>query len=87
MPAKFRYPFYYEMCWYVLERYLYCQTNISHLTPEFKKYSLGVGEDGATQENTTALILFSFSHRPSNESLTDINFNDCVFSVFRTDQG
>ncbi|KAM9741807.1 lysine-specific demethylase 2A isoform 1-T2 [Menidia menidia] len=43
VPAKFRYPFYYEMCWYVLERYLFCLTNISHLTPEFQKYSLGVG--------------------------------------------
>ncbi|XP_034453454.1 lysine-specific demethylase 2A [Hippoglossus hippoglossus] len=43
VPAKFRYPFYYEMCWYVLERYLYCLTNISHLTPEFQKYSLGKG--------------------------------------------
>uniref|UniRef100_A0A8C2ZKA8 [histone H3]-dimethyl-L-lysine(36) demethylase n=1 Tax=Cyclopterus lumpus TaxID=8103 RepID=A0A8C2ZKA8_CYCLU len=43
VPAKFRYPFYFEMCWYVLERYLYCQTNISHLTPEFQKYSLGIG--------------------------------------------
>ncbi|KAL4641716.1 lysine-specific demethylase 2A-like [Arapaima gigas] len=43
VPAKFRYPFYYEMCWYVLERYLYCLTNISHLTPEFQKHSLGIG--------------------------------------------
>ncbi|XP_023653161.1 lysine-specific demethylase 2A isoform X1 [Paramormyrops kingsleyae] len=43
VPPKFRYPFYYEMCWYVLERYLYCLTNISHLTPEFQKYSLGIG--------------------------------------------
>nr|XP_057918792.1 lysine-specific demethylase 2A [Doryrhamphus excisus]XP_057918793.1 lysine-specific demethylase 2A [Doryrhamphus excisus] len=43
VPAKFRYPFYYEMCWYVLERYLYCLTNVSHLTPEFQKYSLGIG--------------------------------------------
>ncbi|KAK7922080.1 hypothetical protein WMY93_008982 [Mugilogobius chulae] len=43
VPAKFRYPFYYEMCWYVLERYLYCLTNTSHLTPEFQKYSLGIG--------------------------------------------
>uniref|UniRef100_A0A3P8XB26 [histone H3]-dimethyl-L-lysine(36) demethylase n=1 Tax=Esox lucius TaxID=8010 RepID=A0A3P8XB26_ESOLU len=44
VPAKFRYPFYYEMCWYVLERYLYCLTNTSHLTPEFQKHSLGIGE-------------------------------------------
>ncbi|XP_070768972.1 lysine-specific demethylase 2A [Enoplosus armatus] len=43
VPPKFRYPFYYEMCWYVLERYLYCLTNVSHLTPEFQKYSLGIG--------------------------------------------
>uniref|UniRef100_A0A8C9VIK2 [histone H3]-dimethyl-L-lysine(36) demethylase n=1 Tax=Scleropages formosus TaxID=113540 RepID=A0A8C9VIK2_SCLFO len=44
VPAKFRYPFYYEMCWYVLERYLYCLTNTSHLTPEFQKHSLGIGQ-------------------------------------------
>ncbi|XP_030223338.1 lysine-specific demethylase 2A [Gadus morhua] len=43
VPAKFRYPFYFEMCWYVLERYLYCMTSTSHLTPEFQKYSLGIG--------------------------------------------
>lgn len=43
VPAKFRYPFYYEMCWYALERYLYCLTSTSHLTPEFQKYSLGIG--------------------------------------------
>uniref|UniRef100_A0A667XU85 [histone H3]-dimethyl-L-lysine(36) demethylase n=1 Tax=Myripristis murdjan TaxID=586833 RepID=A0A667XU85_9TELE len=50
VPAKFRYPFYYEMCWYVLERYLYCLTNISHLTPEFQKYSLGIGKEEVKEE-------------------------------------
>jgi len=44
VPAKFRYPFYYEMGWYVLERYLYSMTNTSHLIPEFQKYSLGIGQ-------------------------------------------
>uniref|UniRef100_A0A8C2PUI4 Lysine (K)-specific demethylase 2Aa n=1 Tax=Cyprinus carpio TaxID=7962 RepID=A0A8C2PUI4_CYPCA len=44
VPAKFRYPFYHEMCWYVLERYLYSITNTSHLIPEFQKYSLGIGQ-------------------------------------------
>uniref|UniRef100_A0A8C5P6R6 Lysine-specific demethylase 2B n=1 Tax=Leptobrachium leishanense TaxID=445787 RepID=A0A8C5P6R6_9ANUR len=29
--ARFRYPFYYEMCWYVLERYLCTLTKKSHL--------------------------------------------------------
>uniref|UniRef100_A0A8C8LVA7 [histone H3]-dimethyl-L-lysine(36) demethylase n=1 Tax=Oncorhynchus tshawytscha TaxID=74940 RepID=A0A8C8LVA7_ONCTS len=51
VPAKFRYPFYYEMCWYVLERYLYCLTNTSHLTPEFQKHSLGVGLTRDSSEN------------------------------------
>ncbi|KAM9795102.1 lysine-specific demethylase 2A [Neosynchiropus ocellatus] len=55
VPAKFRYPFYYEMCWYVLERYLYCLTNISHLTPEFQKYSLGIGLTPADIENPNAV--------------------------------
>ncbi|TRY89954.1 hypothetical protein DNTS_001675 [Danionella cerebrum] len=43
VPAKFRHPFFYEMCWYVLERYLYSLTNTSYLIPEYQKYSLGIG--------------------------------------------
>ncbi|XP_041641155.1 lysine (K)-specific demethylase 2Aa isoform X1 [Cheilinus undulatus] len=43
VPVKFRYPFYYEMCWYVLERYVFSLTKTSYLTPEFQKYSLGIG--------------------------------------------
>lgn len=31
MPQKFRYPFFTEMLWYVLERYVYCDLGISHL--------------------------------------------------------
>uniref|UniRef100_A0A8C7T6Y0 [histone H3]-dimethyl-L-lysine(36) demethylase n=1 Tax=Oncorhynchus mykiss TaxID=8022 RepID=A0A8C7T6Y0_ONCMY len=53
VPAKFRYPFYYEMCWYVLERYLYCLTNTSHLTPDFQKHSLGfILLSGLTREDS-----------------------------------
>ncbi|XP_036785127.1 lysine-specific demethylase 2B isoform X2 [Manis pentadactyla] len=37
---KFRYPFYYEMCWYVLERYMYCVTQRSHLTQEYQRESM-----------------------------------------------
>uniref|UniRef100_A0A4W5KPP2 [histone H3]-dimethyl-L-lysine(36) demethylase n=1 Tax=Hucho hucho TaxID=62062 RepID=A0A4W5KPP2_9TELE len=53
VPAKFRYPFYYEMCWYVLERYLFSLTNTSYLTPEFQKHSLGIGltRDPSTGES------------------------------------
>ncbi|XP_069543614.1 lysine (K)-specific demethylase 2Aa isoform X2 [Brachyistius frenatus] len=43
VPVKFRYPFYYEMCWYVLERYVFSLTRTSYLTPEFQKHSLGIG--------------------------------------------
>ncbi|KAJ7309783.1 hypothetical protein JRQ81_007850 [Phrynocephalus forsythii] len=38
--AKFRYPFYYEMCWYVLERYVFCLTQRSHLSKEYQKESM-----------------------------------------------
>ncbi|XP_030074165.1 lysine-specific demethylase 2B isoform X1 [Microcaecilia unicolor] len=38
--AKFRYPFYYEMCWYVLERYVHCLTKKSHLIREYQKESM-----------------------------------------------
>ncbi|XP_068448030.1 lysine (K)-specific demethylase 2Aa isoform X4 [Clinocottus analis] len=43
VPLKFRYPFYYEMCWYVLERYVFSTTKTSYLTPEFQKHTLGIG--------------------------------------------
>ncbi|XP_013986248.2 lysine-specific demethylase 2B isoform X5 [Salmo salar] len=38
--SKFRYPFYHEMCWYVLERYVHCLTKRSHLTLEFRREPL-----------------------------------------------
>ncbi|XP_069071009.1 lysine-specific demethylase 2B isoform X5 [Pleurodeles waltl] len=38
--AKFRYPFYYEMCWYVLERYVHCLTKHSHLIKEYQQESM-----------------------------------------------
>ncbi|XP_072239775.1 lysine (K)-specific demethylase 2Aa isoform X2 [Leuresthes tenuis] len=43
VPVKFRYPFFYEMCWYVLERYIFSLTRTSYLTAEFQKHSLGIG--------------------------------------------
>ncbi|XP_066545217.1 lysine (K)-specific demethylase 2Bb isoform X2 [Amia ocellicauda] len=43
--AKFRYPFYYEMCWYVLERYVYCLTKRSHLIKEFQRESMLIDEE------------------------------------------
>uniref|UniRef100_A0A3P8YYN7 Lysine-specific demethylase 2B n=1 Tax=Esox lucius TaxID=8010 RepID=A0A3P8YYN7_ESOLU len=40
--SKFRYPFYHEMCWYVLERYVHCLTKRSHLAPEFRREPLQI---------------------------------------------
>uniref|UniRef100_A0A8D3BNA4 Lysine-specific demethylase 2B n=1 Tax=Scophthalmus maximus TaxID=52904 RepID=A0A8D3BNA4_SCOMX len=37
--SKFRFPFYYEICWYVLERYLHCLTKRSYLSLEIRKDS------------------------------------------------
>ncbi|XP_063310331.1 lysine-specific demethylase 2B isoform X2 [Pelobates fuscus] len=38
--ARFRYPFYYEMCWYVLERYVCTLTKRSHLIKEYQRESM-----------------------------------------------
>uniref|UniRef100_A0A087YPD6 Lysine-specific demethylase 2B n=1 Tax=Poecilia formosa TaxID=48698 RepID=A0A087YPD6_POEFO len=38
--SKFRFPFYYEICWYVLERYLHCLTRRSYFTHETHKESV-----------------------------------------------
>uniref|UniRef100_A0A8D3CWC1 Lysine-specific demethylase 2B n=1 Tax=Scophthalmus maximus TaxID=52904 RepID=A0A8D3CWC1_SCOMX len=43
--SKFRFPFYYEICWYVLERYLHCLTKRSYLSLEIRKESQDMNED------------------------------------------
>uniref|UniRef100_A0A673AX58 Lysine-specific demethylase 2B n=1 Tax=Sphaeramia orbicularis TaxID=375764 RepID=A0A673AX58_9TELE len=45
--SKFRFPFYYEMCWYVLERYIYCLTKRSYLCQETRKE---VSSDSRSQD-------------------------------------
>uniref|UniRef100_A0A3Q1B079 [histone H3]-dimethyl-L-lysine(36) demethylase n=1 Tax=Amphiprion ocellaris TaxID=80972 RepID=A0A3Q1B079_AMPOC len=82
VPAKFRYPFYYEMCWYVLERYLYCLTSVSHLTPEFQKYSLGIGKNESAGDNIAFIIYFFFVTQTVEFVNTDMSFN----LLFRADQ-
>uniref|UniRef100_A0A671VPV7 [histone H3]-dimethyl-L-lysine(36) demethylase n=1 Tax=Sparus aurata TaxID=8175 RepID=A0A671VPV7_SPAAU len=52
VPVKFRYPFYYEMCWYVLERYVFSLTKTSYLTPEFQKHSLAASEQVKEEEES-----------------------------------
>lgn len=31
VPAKYRYPFYTEMLWFLIERYVHCFTGVTHL--------------------------------------------------------
>ncbi|KAJ6656616.1 hypothetical protein lerEdw1_003503 [Lerista edwardsae] len=64
--AKFRYPFYYEMCWYVLERYVSCVTQRSHLSKEYLKES-------ALIDATRKRSLDSFS----SDSWVDMDDESC----------
>ncbi|XP_026159665.1 lysine (K)-specific demethylase 2Aa isoform X4 [Mastacembelus armatus] len=59
VPVKFRFPFYYEMCWYTLERYVFSLTKTSYLTPEFQKHSLGIG------------LKKPFNSEPANEQVKE----------------
>uniref|UniRef100_A0A8C4NE75 [histone H3]-dimethyl-L-lysine(36) demethylase n=1 Tax=Eptatretus burgeri TaxID=7764 RepID=A0A8C4NE75_EPTBU len=50
VPAKFRYPFYFEMAWYVLERYVHSMTGRSHLKLKVASHSYDEedGQNGRT---------------------------------------
>lgn len=48
VPAKFRYPFYHEMLWYVLQRYVYCLTGKSHL--KVKNDGTSIDEDHRSKD-------------------------------------
>nr|XP_061800550.1 lysine-specific demethylase 2B-like [Nerophis lumbriciformis] len=61
--SKFRFPFYYEMCWYVLERYMHCLTKRSYLSQEIKKEPLFI--DYETKANVGSP--FSDSRSQDNE--------------------
>uniref|UniRef100_A0A665VY72 [histone H3]-dimethyl-L-lysine(36) demethylase n=1 Tax=Echeneis naucrates TaxID=173247 RepID=A0A665VY72_ECHNA len=71
--SKFRFPFYYEMCWYVLERYLHCLTKRSYLSQEIRKEPAPMGQYN--------LVI------PSSDSRSqDMNEDSCETQV-REDQG
>uniref|UniRef100_T1KK51 [histone H3]-dimethyl-L-lysine(36) demethylase n=1 Tax=Tetranychus urticae TaxID=32264 RepID=T1KK51_TETUR len=57
VPEKFRYPFYHEMLWYVLQRYVYCLTGKSHLTVDVD----GNPPSEGSSANTNNLSLYSNS--------------------------
>ncbi|XP_027137807.1 lysine (K)-specific demethylase 2Bb isoform X1 [Larimichthys crocea] len=74
--SKFRFPFYYEISWYVLERYLHCLTKRSYLSQEIRKEP--VITDNETKANTES---------PSSDSRSqDMNEDSCETQV-RDEQG
>ncbi|RWS16317.1 Lysine-specific demethylase 2B-like protein [Dinothrombium tinctorium] len=57
VPSKFRYPFYSEILWYVIQRYVYCLTGKNHLN---------CNEDGLpNNESTASGTLSSYSNHVS----------------------
>uniref|UniRef100_A0AAQ5ZTR8 Lysine-specific demethylase 2B n=1 Tax=Amphiprion ocellaris TaxID=80972 RepID=A0AAQ5ZTR8_AMPOC len=50
--SKFRFPFYYEICWYVLERYLHCLTKRSYLSQEVRKEPMGDPSSDSRSQDT-----------------------------------
>uniref|UniRef100_UPI0035901C94 lysine-specific demethylase 2B-like isoform X2 n=1 Tax=Myxine glutinosa TaxID=7769 RepID=UPI0035901C94 len=52
VPAKFRYPFYFEMAWYVLERYVYSMTGRSHLELKPALHLYDEDDDGQNGRTT-----------------------------------
>ncbi|KAF0031441.1 hypothetical protein F2P81_015996 [Scophthalmus maximus] len=74
--SKFRFPFYYEICWYVLERYLHCLTKRSYLSLEIRKGPVLM--DYESKANTES---------PSSDSRSqDMNEDSCENHI-REDQG
>ncbi|XP_056288419.1 lysine-specific demethylase 2B isoform X1 [Pseudoliparis swirei] len=69
--SKFRFPFYYEICWYVLERYLHCLTKRSYFSQEIRKEPVLM--DYETKANTES---------PSSDSRSqDMNEDSCETQV------
>uniref|UniRef100_A0A8D3DNB8 Lysine-specific demethylase 2B n=1 Tax=Scophthalmus maximus TaxID=52904 RepID=A0A8D3DNB8_SCOMX len=77
--SKFRFPFYYEICWYVLERYLHCLTKRSYLSLEILKLFCHLSR--TTCPSGTVKIY------PSSDSRSqDMNEDSCENHI-REDQG
>ncbi|KAM4635163.1 lysine (K)-specific demethylase 2Bb isoform 2-T2 [Polymixia lowei] len=74
--SKFRYPFYHEMCWYVLERYVHCLTKRPYLTQEFCRESMLMDFEGKMSTES-----------PSSDSRSqDMDEDSCETQV-RDDNG
>ncbi|XP_028741699.1 lysine-specific demethylase 2B isoform X2 [Peromyscus leucopus] len=74
---KFRYPFYYEICWYVLERYVYCVTQRSYLTQEYQRELMLIDAprkasvDGFSSDSWLEMEEESCEQQPQEEEETE----------------
>uniref|UniRef100_A0A8C7DUU8 Lysine-specific demethylase 2B n=1 Tax=Oncorhynchus kisutch TaxID=8019 RepID=A0A8C7DUU8_ONCKI len=74
--SKFRYPFYHEMCWYVLERYVHCLTKRSHLTPEFRREPLLIGDVSMNTGSILRILMGSLTQQGRDEQGDRSAFDD-----------
>ncbi|CAN2390205.1 histone demethylase activity (H3-K36 specific), partial [Pristimantis euphronides] len=89
VPTKFRYPFYYEMCWYVLERYVYCMTRRSHLTRDFQRESLSIDLElnGRRRPDTPSSSSSSDSDSSSSPSSSSSEYDDSSDQDWEEEEG
>ncbi|KAG9468653.1 hypothetical protein GDO78_022253 [Eleutherodactylus coqui] len=89
VPTKFRYPFYYEMCWYVLERYVYCMTRQSHLTRDFQRESLSIDLElnGRRRPETPSSSSSSSSDSSSSPSSSSSEYDDSSDQDWEEEEG
>uniref|UniRef100_A0A3B3Z7D2 JmjC domain-containing protein n=1 Tax=Periophthalmus magnuspinnatus TaxID=409849 RepID=A0A3B3Z7D2_9GOBI len=71
--SKFRFPFYYEMCWYVLERYTHRLTKRSHLSPELHKEPVLLG-DFYLKENELCLLQIYLDTDSRSQDVNDDSY-------------
>uniref|UniRef100_A0A8C5Q0D5 [histone H3]-dimethyl-L-lysine(36) demethylase n=1 Tax=Leptobrachium leishanense TaxID=445787 RepID=A0A8C5Q0D5_9ANUR len=88
VPTKFRYPFYYEMCWYVLERYVYCMTRRSHLTKDFQRESLSIDlELNGRRRPDTPSSSSSSNYSTSSSSASSSDYDDSSDQDWEEEEG
>ncbi|XP_068111653.1 lysine-specific demethylase 2A isoform X2 [Hyperolius riggenbachi] len=87
VPTKFRYPFYYEMCWYVLERYIYCMTKRSHLTKDFQREALSIDLELNGRRRPDTPSSSSSSSSSSSPSSSSSEYDDSSDQDWEEEEG
>ncbi|KAH9376661.1 hypothetical protein HPB48_005872 [Haemaphysalis longicornis] len=80
VPVKFRYPFYREMLWYVLQRYVQCLLGINHLTCNEDGDPVDGPKRGA-QQQASGPATFHPSYLCAQEGFYFIGCGGCPLNV------